>query len=79
MDLITKKEAAELLKISESSLNRILAKGTLPSYRVGVRTVRIDRDDIRKYIETRVIAPQRKAVAVPARRPCGYYPGMKVV
>ena len=79
MDLITKKEAAELLKISETSLSRLIAKGALPAYRVGARLIRIDRADVLKYMQSRVIAPQRKAATVPARRPCGYVPGMKVV
>lgn len=79
MELITKKEAAELLKISESSLNRILAKGSLPAYRVGSRLVRIDKADVLRYTQTRVLVPEKKAVAAPTRRPCGYVPGMKVV
>lgn len=82
MELITKAQAAELLTISESSLQRLIARGALPAYKVGPRIVRLDRADVEAYVrtrQTRVIQPRRKAVTEPAVRPCAYVPGMKVV
>ena len=46
---------------------------------VGSRLVRIDKADVLRSTQTRVLVPEKKAVAAPARRPCGYVPGMKVV
>lgn len=82
MELITKTQAAELLTISESSLQRLIQRGALPAYKVGTRIVRLDRADVEAYVksrQTRVVQPKRKAVAEQAVRPCTYVPGMKVV
>ena len=82
MELITKTQAAELLTISESSLQRLIQRGALPAYKVGTRIVRLDRADVEAYVkahQTRVVQPKRRATVEPGVRPCGYVPGMKVV
>ncbi len=48
--LLTRAEAAELLKVSPRTLYRLSKAGTLPIVRVG-RQVRIHPDDLARFIE----------------------------
>ena len=48
--LLTRAEAAELLKVSPRTLYRLSRAGTLPIVRVG-RQVRIHPDDLARFIE----------------------------
>ena len=75
--LIKKPEAADLLGISVRTLEKMIARGSLPAYRVGPKSVRLRREDIDEYLEAHRAAPViRKIEPV---RPCRYVPGMKVV
>jgi excisionase family DNA binding protein len=47
---LTVKEAAAYLSVSEKTIRRMLVDGRLTPIRVG-RTVRIDRDEVKKYNE----------------------------
>lgn len=47
---VTVAEAAELLKVSRSTLWRWIEQGKLPAYRLGQRRVLIKRDDLEKII-----------------------------
>ena len=75
--LIKKPEAADLLGISVRTLEKMIARGALPAYRVGPKMVRLRREDIDDYLEAHRAAPVIRAVE--ATRPCRYVPGMKVV
>lgn len=79
MELMSKKEAAELLTISVRSLERMLNSGELPYYRIGTGTVRISRRDIETYLNSRRVQVVAVKKSRTAERPCGYIPGMKVV
>lgn len=46
LELITLKEAARLLRVSEATVRRWLKQGRLPAYHVGPRAVRIRRADV---------------------------------
>jgi excisionase family DNA binding protein len=48
--LLTYRQAAEVLRITERSLWSLVDRGALPAVRFG-RTVRIDPADLRKFIE----------------------------
>ena len=48
LDLLTKREVAELLKVSEVTIARWLKQGRLPAYRVGPRAVRVRRADVER-------------------------------
>ncbi len=48
--LLTRAEAADLLKVSPRTLHRLTRAGTLPVVRVG-RQVRIHPDDLARFIE----------------------------
>ncbi len=48
--LLTRTEAAELLKVSPRTLHRLSNAGTLPIVRIG-RQVRIHPDDLARFIE----------------------------
>jgi excisionase family DNA binding protein len=75
--LIKKPEAAEILGVSVRTLEKMIARGALPAYRIGPKMVRLRREDIDDYLETHRAAPVlRKIEPV---RPCRYVPGMKVV
>lgn len=85
--LISKLDAADMLGVSVKTVERLIADGDLPMYKIRGQC-RLMASDVRTYIAgcRRVAA---KAVPVPARRQparrgsklvgCGYYPGMKVV
>lgn len=90
VELLTKAEVAELLTISEDTVDRLIKSGQLPAYRIAKTCTRIDRADALAYLESRRIraAALRKSKVTMAeinrkRRirelPCGYVPGMKVV
>ena len=75
--LIKKPEAAEILGVSVRTLEKMIARGALPAYRIGPKMVRLRREDIDDYLEThRAVPVLRKIEPV---RPCRYVPGMKVV
>lgn len=89
IELLTKAEVAELLKISEDTVEKLIRGGQLPAYRIAKTCTRIDRADVMEYLESRrsrAAALQRKTrVRVPQEirrggiNNSGYYPGMKVV
>ena len=89
-ELLTRAQAAELLTVSEDTVDRLIAGGKLPAYRISPRVVRLDRADVLAYMESR--RQRASALAKPKGRPrpsrepnrggvnnSGYYPGMKVV
>lgn len=78
MNLLTRKEAARRLTVSLRTLDSLIARGQLPAYRIGPKTVRIAEEDLDAYLEARRVAPARTRPA-PITRPCLYVPGMKVV
>lgn len=45
-NLITKQAAAERASCSVKTIQRLIAAGTLPAYKVGARGVRIDVDEL---------------------------------
>lgn len=81
-DLLTKAEAAEMLRISQSTLDRIVSDGDLTAYRIRGQ-MRYKRSDVDAYLN-RCKIPARIDVKL-KRASCetinstGYYPGMKVV
>jgi len=63
-------EAAELLKVSKSTLWRWIDRGDLPAYRVGRRRIRLKRTDI----ENRLVAARElRHTEVTAVRQCGIF------
>lgn len=88
MTLYTKREVCEQLKISERTLERMLAAGEIDAYRVGGQ-VRISDEHIEYYLLSNRLQPTVKKVqpqALPVRRGSRkkqpqpvYVPGMKVV
>lgn len=90
LELLTKAEVAELLTVSETTVERMIAAGQLPAYRIARAVTRIDRRDVMEYLASRAVKVSRlrkkPAGMVEVRRqerirnlPSGYYPGMKVV
>jgi excisionase family DNA binding protein len=53
MDLLTVKEAADLLKLSAGAVYALCKSGTLPHHRLGQGrgAIRIDRQDLLAYVE----------------------------
>lgn len=91
LDLLTKAQAAELLTVSEKTLENLIFSGLLPAYRISRNCVRLRRSDVLEYIETRRIKVETlrevKSASIKdiKRRkaledlPCPYVPGMEVV
>jgi excisionase family DNA binding protein len=52
-DLLTVKEAAEFLRISVSSMKRLLKAGAVPYHRVGSRRIVVSRADLEDYLQRR--------------------------
>lgn len=88
-DLINKAEAAELLSISVSTVERLIAAGKLRAFRVGPHALRLDREDVLRYIRSSELRPPAAGRIARIIGPkdlrrggvnnSGYYPGMKVV
>ena len=85
---LKRKEAAERLGVGLTTIDRLIAAGDLPAYKMtGQGSTRIKESDLDAYIEScriPVTAPaakrRRKATAGPSQtRECWYQPGMKVV
>ena len=90
IELLTKAEVAEILTVSEDTVDKLIKGGQLPAYRIAKTCTRVDRADVIEYLESRRVraaALRKSAVRMSdvnrARRarelPSGYYPGMKVV
>ena len=91
IELLTKAEAAEILHVSDATVERLIAGGQLPVYRIARAVTRIDKGDVYEYLEsrrvkaanlrqTRIVGPkdlrrQKRLDDMPS----GYYPGMKGV
>ena len=86
---LKRKEAAVRLGVGLTTIDRLIAAGDLPAYKMtGQGSTRIKEADLEAYIEScriPVTAPaakrRRKATAGPSqeRKGCWYQPGMKVV
>jgi excisionase family DNA binding protein len=50
--LLTKTEAAELLRLTPRQVGKLARRGVLPSVRLPGNEVRFDPDDIRQWVET---------------------------
>ena len=89
VELMTKAEAAELLRVSEATVEALIRTGQLPAYRIAKTCTRIDRADALEDLESRKIKVRglQKISSIKdvkrqqriAAMPSGYYPGMKVV
>lgn len=90
IELLTKAEVAELLTVSEDTVERLIRGGQLPAYRIAKTCTRIDRADALEYLSSRKVKAanlRKSSVSMAAinrqRRArelsCGYVPGMKVV
>lgn len=88
-ELLTKDQAAEMLTISVDTLEKLIAQGLIPVYRISPKVVRLDRADVLVYLESRrqratdLARKQKVKTRPPVIRGgvnnSGYYPGMKVV
>lgn len=88
-DLMTKAQVAELLAVSETTVERLIRGGQLRAYRIGPHCTRLDREEVLRYVRSREIkvAAARRSVRVLGPKDLrrggvdnsGYYPGMKVV
>lgn len=92
IELITKAQAAELMAVSEHTVERLIASGQLPAYKIHRACLRLDRAEVLAYIESRRVRARALSANVKPfgvkdlRRqkqiealPCGYRKGMKVV
>lgn len=50
-ELLTLKEAAEFLRVHERTLQRMRDRGEINAIRLGEKTVRIEKDELIKFIQ----------------------------
>lgn len=51
-EILTVKEAAQYLKLSVVTIRRLIKKGEIPHFKIG-DAVRIDKQDLDKYLESK--------------------------
>jgi carbon-monoxide dehydrogenase medium subunit len=86
-DYLTVAEVARLLRVHRTTVWRWIATGRLHAYRIGTRTLRIRRDDLRRFLQpaalpppsrrpppTRLPSSPRSVLAVTGGRGAGVYP-----
>ena len=75
VELITRAQAAELLTVSEDTIDRLVKAGQLPAYKISPKITRyVKAKELQR--KTRVRRPNEFRGGV---NNSGYYPGMKVV
>lgn len=84
----TKSELCELFAISDTTLERIVARGELRPVIIS-RRMRFEQSEVERYIESCRVNPKPAPVQTPRQKQqprtayginnSGYYPGMKVV
>ena len=88
MELITRAQAAEILTVSEDTVDKLVRTGQLPAYKITRCITRFDRADVEEYLASRYIKAETLQRKTRVRRPkeyrggvnnSGYYPGMEVV
>ena len=88
MELITKAQAAEMLTVSEDTVDRLVKSGQLVGYRITRNILRFTVEDVEEYLASRRTKAATLAKRKSGRRPdefrgginnSGYYPGMQVV
>jgi excisionase family DNA binding protein len=79
MSYLTRQQAAEHLAVSLRTLDGMIARGTIPAYRIGPKMIRIKDTDLEAYVNRHLVRPEIRTKEDPAPRPCLYVPGMKVV
>ena len=55
MELITRAQAAELLTVSEDTIDRLVKAGQLPAYKISPKITRFDRADVEEYLASRYV------------------------
>ena len=88
MELITRAQAAELLTVSEDTIDLLVKAGKLPAYKISPKITRFSREDVEEYLASRYVKAKELQRKTRVRRPnefrggvnnSGYFPGMKVV
>ena len=58
--LMTIKETAKLLGITESTLKGMIRRGAIPYIKLSPRVLRFDPEELEEYLEQRRVKPRRK-------------------
>ncbi len=83
VELITRAQAAELLTVSEDTVDRLVKAGQLPAYKISPKITRFDRADVEEYLASRYVKAKELQRKTRVRRPnefrggvnnSGYYP-----
>ncbi len=59
---LTVEQAAEWLQVSVKTIRRYIEGGSLPAFNLGGRALRIRRQDLESWLQTRRVEPSRRAV-----------------
>jgi len=56
MNLLTLHEVADVMKVSESTVRRIIREGRLKAYKIGKRgQIRVKKEELERYIEDQIV------------------------
>lgn len=67
VNLLTVQEVADTLKVSESTVRRLIKSGVLVAYRVGDRgQLRIESKDLEAYVQGQRVSTQRTEASPPS-------------
>ena len=58
--LLTIKETAKLLGVTESTLKGMIRRGAIPYIKLSPRVLRFDPEELEEYLEQRRVKPRRK-------------------
>ena len=67
-DVVTVKEAASWLRLSEKTIYRYCERGELPHQRIPGGCIRFRRDDLESWLEERRVAQLRNSAPRPSRQ-----------
>lgn len=61
MNLLTLREVATVMKVSESTVRRLIQSGSLTAYKIGQRgQLRIKEKDLERYLESMIVQTDSK-------------------
>jgi excisionase family DNA binding protein len=61
LDILTRKDAAELLKMPLATINYLVVTGQIPYSRIGKRSIRFDKARIEEWFKERECVPYHRS------------------
>ena len=55
--LLTLEEAAEICRLSQQTIRRMIRDGEIPAFKLGYNSVRLEEEQLQRFIESRRTSP----------------------